>query len=131
MIAKVEHQVNRLPVESRRVTSVSRHRCDDLPPANIADCTADEYLYWCEVAIRRGAPIPQWQTPEQYLAGLDSFPDRVRLASPEVHSAMGLPANYGRVTAFPVEWQERFLCTLATDAEFADAVRGLLLGGRQ
>ena len=99
------------------------------PPARIADCTADEYLFWCEVAINRGAPIPAWETKDQYLAGLEVYPNRVQLLSPAAHVEMGLPANFGRVEPFKVEWQEAFLCTLATDPQFAAAVRSVLLGG--
>lgn len=99
------------------------------PPARIEDCTVDEYLFWCDFAIRRGAPIPAWKTKPQYLIGLATYPGRVHLLSPAEHAEMGLPSNFGRVEPLRPEWQESFLCTLATDPQFAAAVRSVLLGG--
>ncbi|MFO1046003.1 MAG: hypothetical protein U0941_29840 [Planctomycetaceae bacterium] len=128
MIAATSQQVNRLPAGFATNGSSHRHLCESLPPARIADCTASEYLFWCETAIARNAPIPNWETKEQYLAALDAYPDRVSLVAPADHVAMGLPANFGRVVPFTPEWQERFLCTLATDDEFRAAVRSLLGG---
>ena len=128
MIAATSQSVNSLQGRFGANGTSQRHLCESLPPARIADCTDSEYIFWCETAIARNAPIPHWETREQYLAGLEHYPDRVRLVSPADHVAMGLPANFGRVKPFSVEWQEQFLATLATDDEFRTAVKSLLGG---
>ena len=100
----------------------------ELPPGRISECNVEQFLYWCEVAIRRGAPPPAWVTREQYMAALSHYPNRFRLVSPEEHQEMGLPRNFGRVTPLSIEWQERFLSTLQSDDDFRAAVSGLIGG---
>jgi len=70
----------------------------------------DELLLAEEMGILQR--YPQWIPGEQ---GLD---------------LLGLPPDFGRRESFSEEWQEQFLVTLATDADFQDAVRGVLHSGR-
>lgn len=93
-----------------------------MPPASIEDCLPDEYLWWCQVAIDRGAPPPRWTNPDQFLALKAEFPRYTRYVCKRELADMGLlePEPLSN------DWLEQFVATLAGRPDAVRAIGTLL-----
>lgn len=106
-----------------------RPRPDRVPPF----LSVDEYLAEVKQRLDEGEPALPPSTPDEYRALIRQYPDVARPLLPPVDELerMGISKHSCRaVEPFAIEWRERFLKTLAADADFRAAIAGLIGGGQ-
>lgn len=94
---------------------------------------SDDYPALVIRAIKFGWPIPAPQTRDDLEWLATEYPERALpfLPSGDELAKLGISRNVGRdIAPIALEWCERFLVTLDSDSEFADAVRQRMGGQR-
>ena len=88
-----------------------------------------DFPTFCEREVAAGRNVPPWRNADQMRYIAEHYPSRVRHLLPKGDEArrLGIPVD---VMPFGDGWRERFLQTLADDAEFRATVAQLLGGNR-
>lgn len=98
---------------------------------DIGEMDAESYLALAESAMAHGRPIPPPETAEQLRRLAEEHPERAKSFMPSRLECvrLGISGNLTReIAPFAVEWRERFLHTLQSDADFTEAI-GRMIGG--
>lgn len=101
---------------------------------DVGNLSPDEYVAIAESAFVEHRTIPQPATVPQLQALIDSHPDVARqfLPAPKELARLGISRHACReIPPLSIEWRERFLMTMTTDADFRAAVSALLVGARR